>query len=59
MEYNGVVLSILVQCPIPVELSAHLLTFYLVAPFLAVTQEIHRSTYIASHVVGHDALESH
>ena len=29
------------------------------APFLVATQEVHHGTYVASHLVGHDALESH
>ena len=58
MDSDGIVLSILVQCPVPVEVSAYLPASCLVVPFCADIQEIHHSTYIASHVVGHDAPES-
>ena len=37
------------------ELSAYLAASYLVVPVLVATQEIHRGTYVASHIVGHDA----
>ena len=58
MDYNGIVLYILVQCLVSVESSAHLPASYSVVPFLAATQEIHCSTYIASHIVGHGACDS-
>ena len=59
MDYNGIVLSILVQCPVPARLSASLPATYLVAPFFGGTQEKHCSTYTASHIVGHNIPESH
>ena len=55
MDYDGVALSLLVQCPVPVESNACLPVFYSVVP----TQEIYRNTYIASQIVGHNAPESH
>ena len=41
------------------ESSVHLPASYLVVPILVATQEIHHGTYIASHVVGHNAPVSH
>ena len=41
------------------ESSAHVPASSLVVPILVATQEIHHSTYIASHIVGHDAPISH
>ena len=59
MVYDGIVLSILIHCPVPEEFRAYLLASYLKAPFLAATQEINYSTYIANHIMGHNAPESH
>ena len=39
------------------ELSAHLPVSSLVVPFLVATQEILCGTYVASHMVGYNALE--
>ena len=41
------------------ELSENLPDSYLVVTFLVSNYENHHGTYIASHVVGHDAGESH
>ena len=57
--YGGIALSIWVLCLVPVELSVHLPASCLVVPILVATQEIHRGTYIASHVVGHNAPVLH
>ena len=59
MDYNGVILSVLVQYLVPAESNAHLPLSYLVLPFLAANQEKHYRTYIASHVVSHNAPDSH
>ena len=59
MGYGGIALSIWVLCLIRVESSACLLTSYLVVPTLVAIQEIHRGTYVVSHVVGHNAPNLH
>ena len=59
VEYSGIALSVWVQCLVPAESSANLPTSYLLVLILIATQEIHHNTYIASHIVGHDYLESH
>ena len=59
MDYDDIVLSILVQCLVPAESSAYLPASCLVVPFLLTTQEIYRGTYIASHIVGHNASDLH
>ena len=57
--YGSIALSIWVLCPIPAESSVHLPASCLVVPILIATQEIHYGTYIASHVVSHNAPVSH
>ena len=54
-DYGCIALSVWVPCSVPVELSVCLSTSCLVGPISVATQEIHRGTYIASHVVGHNA----
>ena len=58
-DYGGIVLSVLVQSLIPAESSACLPASYLVVLFIVNTQEKHRGACVASHLVGHDAFESH
>ena len=41
------------------ELSVYLPVSYLVVIISVATQEIHCSTYLAGHIVGYDAPESH
>ena len=54
MGYGRIALSVWVPCLVPAELSV-----YLPASCLVATQEIHHSTCIANHVVGHNAPVSH
>ena len=53
--YGSIALFILVPCPVPMELSVCLPASNLVVPILVATQGIHHGTYVASHVVGHNA----
>ena len=59
MNYDNIVLSILVQCLVPAKSSAHLPASYFGVPFFITTLETHCGTYAASHIVGHDISESH
>ena len=54
--YGNVALFVLVLCPVLTEWSVCLLASNLVVPILVAARGIHCSTYIISHVVGHDAL---
>ena len=58
MDYGGIAFFIWVQCPAPTGLSAYLPVSGLLVPILVSTQEIQSATYVASHIVGHNALES-
>ena len=51
MDYDFVFLFIMVQCLVPVETSGHLSVSCLEVLFLAATQEIDWSTYVARHNV--------
>ena len=53
--YGGIALSIWVPCPVPVELNVYLPASNLVVPLLVAARGIHCSTYVVSHVVGHNA----
>ena len=59
MEYGGIALFVWFQWLVPAELSVCLPDSCLVVPILVATQEIHHSTYIASHVVGHNGPGLH
>ena len=58
-DSEGIVPSILVQCLVLAELSAHLPAFYLVVPFLITNQAIHHSIYVASYVVSNNNPKFH
>ena len=53
--YGNIALFILVPCPVPMEWSVHLPASDLVVPISVAAQGTHRSTYVVSHVVGHNA----
>ena len=55
MDYSGIAPYIWFQCPPPMESIAYLPALYFVIPILVATQQIHCSTYAASHIVGHNA----
>ena len=59
MDYSGIALYVWVQFLAPMELSAYIPASCLVVPILIATHEINYGTCGASHVVDHDALESH
>ena len=55
MGYGDIALSVPVLCPVLMELSVRLPASCLVVPISIASQEIHRGTYVVSHVVGHNA----
>ena len=52
--YDDIALFIPVPCPVPTEWSVRLPASDLVVPILVAAQGTHCSTYIVSHIVGHD-----
>ena len=55
IEYGDIALSIWVSCLVQAESSAYIPTSCLVVPILVATQEIYRSTFVVSHILGHNA----
>ena len=53
--YGDIALFILVLCPVLTEWSVRLLDSNSVVPISVAAQGTHHSTYVVSHVVGHDA----